>query len=767
MLNKSIAALIRFRWLLFLVFAALAFILGPYAQKAFVPDNSIKVWFLEDDPTLLDYEHFQDTFGNDEVLLILLENQNASVFDEGFFQRIDALSQDLESLEGVFQVTSIANVQDAFDTEEGIIFRKASEQLSLDDYQTYAMESDYFKDRLINSNGQKTLVWAQMAAMENFDQARDQVLAHCYDLLAKHGFADAPRGGIGVIYSALNLLTAQDLATVGGLGYLLMFVFLGFSFRTVRYVLATLVIVSLSTSITLGLMGLAGVQVNMVTVVLPTVILVLGIADAIHFPSTFRRLEMEHPQSSKYEIVFKSLQSILVPCLLTSVTTAVGFFALSSAPMSSVRQLGIYAGIGVLLAFLLSGLLMSIFYLGLKKLKSAPDPREHSFLSNVLDKIKSLVKQRPQLISIICIPLFLLSLILSVQQNIDTYTLGYLPSDHSVVQDHETIESRWGYYQPFEFTLRLKSQDFIETADTFNRVAGFQAEVMKQDEIFRSFSILDIYQRLAKVMNIPTKSPWSEEEIAQLKFVLNSQHRVWEPDDDEYLDNILAPVINFDRDLLRITFTSKMLSAQQADQLKNRILKIGQKSFGDDYLLKPAGYPPLYIKIIDYAMESQISSFGLALVLIFLLMIVWLRSLRLALISLIPNLFPVLGMFSLMHLLGIDLDIATATIAAIVMGVAVDDTIHFMFRWREGERLGLDWEQCLDHSFAHAGKAALVTSLILMGSYPVLLLAQVKTVQYFGILTSAAAFLALLADLFMLPCILKFFHKPRPQAQET
>ena len=143
-------------------------------------------------------------------------------------------------------------------------------------------------------------------------------------------------------------------------------------------------------------------------------------------------------------------------------------------------------------------------------------------------------------------------------------------------------------------------------------------------------------------------------------------------------------------------------------------------------------------------------------------MLTWLRSLRLALISIVPNCFPVLFMLGAMGILGIDLDIGTATVGAIVLGISIDDTIHFLHYWQQAEKDGLSWEACLKRTFKRAGTAAIMTTLLLVIGYPVLMLADVATVFYFGLLTTVAALAAIYGDLVMLPLLLKVFAPKSP-----
>jgi hypothetical protein len=200
-----------------------------------------------------------------------------------------------------------------------------------------------------------------------------------------------------------------------------------------------------------------------------------------------------------------------------------------------------------------------------------------------------------------------------------------------------------------------------------------------------------------------------------------------------------------------------MCSAKKLEGLLGRLRTLADGSMQGAGSLEPAGYPPLYVKIIDYVMRSQTSSFYLALVVIFALMLLWLRSVRLALISLVPNVFPVVVMLGVMGALGIHLDVATATVAAIVMGVAVDDTVHILHHWRALEKQGVPWEGCLADSFRKTGTAAVTTTVLLLVGYPVLMLAGVKTVVYFGLLTTVASAAAFYGDMVILPLMMRLW----------
>ncbi len=370
----------------------------------------------------------------------------------------------------------------------------------------------------------------------------------------------------------------------------------------------------------------------------------------------------------------------------------------------------------------------------------------------------ALLRRRPALIvgttALVGLSLWGASLVVT-----DTYTIGYLPDDHRVVRDHHFIEERWGNYSVLDFLLEPTDGRAIDSPEMLAAGERFVREAEAIEGIRTGAGLHSVHRRLADVLGaaIPADEPLPPDLVAQLRLLLEIQGFSWDRNDEDYSANVLAPWRTEDGNLGRLTLVGGMVSAVQLDTLLQQLQALADTAFEGIGTLRPAGYPPLYTRIVDYAMTSQIRGFFLALAIIFILMLLWLRSPRLALISLVPNVIPVGVMMGLMGVLGIHLDIATATVGAIVIGVSIDDTVHFLLHWREAERKGLAWEEAVAHTFDHAALPAVLTTVLLVIGYPVLLLAEVKTVIAFGLLTTVAAVAALFADLVVLPLLLRAF----------
>jgi hypothetical protein len=616
-------------------------------------------------------------------------------------------------------------------------------------------------DRVVNAEGTQTMLWVQMATMADIDVKRDAIIAGIRRVCdARLPHSPHAMGGVGVLYSALNTLTQRDFSVFLSISYLVMFCGIYFVFRSVKIVIAALLAVGTGTYIALGIYGLAGNQMNMVTVVLPILIVILGLADSLHFPATMAVLQAEQPQLSRFDRVAAVLNRILLPCVFTTLTTVAGFLSLVSAPMKVIRDLGIYSSIGLLGALLASVIVMTVSLLALKERFVVPN---HAWIDWLLQTSARIVRRRPITVTMVLFALTAAGAAGSFLVVNDTYTIGYLPKDDPAVRDHEHIVEKWGDYNVVDFIVRNRSGQRVDTAETVNAVERFVAASKQNPRIRTGLSLADVYRRIAQNLSLdkPASAPWTQDEIAQLNVLLSSMDLEWDRSKPAHDRNPVAPFMNESGQVGRLQLIGGMMSAMELRdilaELQEEVRRVGNGMVE----IIPAGYPPLYVKIIQYVTESQVRSFFWALAIVFVIMLVMLRSLRLALISLPPNLFPVVLMLGAMGWTGIRLDIATATVAAIVLGMAIDDTVHYLHHWREAELQGKSWDEAYPYVLRNAGLPAVVTATLLIIGFPVLMLAQVKTLFYFGALTTFAAATAILGDLFMLPLLLKMWPARR------
>jgi len=750
-----VSTLIRFRWL-----ALIALLVGTAAvlrglETAIVPDNAMSVWFLDTDPALAQYREFQQRFGNDEVVLLHIQFPDG-VYRPGTLDTLRNLGSQIEALPGVERVYSVANASTLAITPAGpVITRVFPEDLVNSQTLASAAESllhnPLIVGHFVNETADQAMLWVEMEVSDDFDTRRDSLIAAVRET-AGNVLTDRVQhlAGVGVLYTGLNEVTEKDFGTFLGLGFLLLFAVMGWVFRGVLFTFTAMLVVTLAMLVMFGIFGLMGKQINMVTSVLPIVVMVLGIADVVHFPAAYVRLRRANPNKPAREIAVDSLREVFWPCLLTTVTTIAGLLALVSAPMAVVRDLGLFAAIGVATALLASLVFMAIAFMLVRDKVTLPF---HRHIDAFTGGCRWLVRQPGRLTWAFILGTAVVIATGVNRIEVDTFTLGYLPDTHQVVTDHEAIEDAWGSYNVLEFIVRPANNLSIEDPAILAAMNKFVKRA-KQDSRIRAGLSLDTFYRQF-IPDSDNGIPLTAEQLNSVRWNELEPPLEWDRSKTAFRDNTLAAFRTEDGNLGRIKLIGGMLSANQLSDLLEHMRTLADDAMGDLGSIEASGYLPLYTRIIDHVMTSQIRSFALALGIIFLVLLVGLGSIRLAAIGILANLFPVMVMFAVMGFADIDLDIATAGIAAIVIGVAVDDTVHFLWAWREAEGRGMDWEEALDYSYDRAGRPAVITSILLVAGFAVLMAGASATVFYFGLLTTVAAVAALLGDLVLLPLLLK------------
>jgi len=331
---------------------------------------------------------------------------------------------------------------------------------------------------------------------------------------------------------------------------------------------------------------------------------------------------------------------------------------------------------------------------------------------------------------------------------VDTYSIDYLRETHEVRQQSDAIEQNFGPYTPIEFLV--EADDVLYDVEVLSAVAAWQDAMVASDVAGWSRSAVDRIRRLEQVLGDGKpesfRVPEDRERLEQALLLYESD-----------ADADLTSLVSADGRQLRVTAGVEMGSAQEIGVAIDALTAL--VSLPDHATLTASGYLPLYVKMMDFIVTSQVRSFSLAFLLIFGLLGVLFRSLRLALLAIPANLGPLLCILGFMGMTGIRLDVATVTISAVVLGLIVDDTTQFMYRFRhEMKRAEGDHVVAVERAVSGIGRAVLVTSLVLAAGFSVLVIATVKSVAWFGVLVAMAVCMALLADLLVLPALIVRFR---------
>ncbi len=750
MFERIILSVIRLRRFFLTGLILMVLAMGFFAAQIKV-DNSIDVWFVKNDPTLLNYREFQKEFGNDEVVVVAFQDEN-TIFSGENLGLIEAVSDRLKNIAGVARVLSLNQGlhirlnEDKTNVDPlNISFVPTSEAIA--QLRERALSDPLLVRRLISTDGRTTLLLIYLRALNDIDARRDSILNEIKQAL-DHEFAKRQKiyrlAGVGVVYNALNQLTLRDAGIFLPISFLIVTVLLWFLLRHLGAVMIALAIVGSATIILMGFYALAGKSLNQVTTILPTLLLIIGIAESLHIFTEYFQASAHTSHPDKNKRIAQSIAAVALPCLFTTITTVIGFLSLTTAPVAILKDFGLFGALGFLIEFVLA---LTVSAIGFSFLNVPTGTHSDScMLSSLVNTTERVTRHYRIAVLVVSSAVVLFSLIGLFRLRVDTDSIGLLRSDHSVRVDSEFIEKNFGYYTPLEFVVHASDRDGIKSIDVLQKIEAWQKRIEADPRVSNTFALTDALKHINQVLHESAPDEYklpatSESLAAALTFSARTD------------PTGLKPYVNDDFTLARVTVSIKMTSAEGIRNITQDLLAQSQGLFSSNIEVKASGYLPLYVNLIDYLTRGQISSFALAFPLIFIFIGVFLRSAKLALLAIVPNLFPILLTLGVMGWLKIPLDIATVTIASIILGIVVDDTVHFLYGYKKAQS-AYSPDEALSIVMQSTGRAMISTALILSSGFLVLALSSVKSIVYFGLLSSIALIAAVLGDLLIMAALL-------------
>ena len=423
--------------------------------------------------------------------------------------------------------------------------------------------------------------------------------------------------------------------------------------------------------------------------------------------------------------VTAGIATVIGPCMLTSLTTASGFLALTLSDLPVVQDLGLFGGIGMLSAFVASCVVVTA---GLSSAYAEPLVTQ-SVLDTTAMRLWTLGDKYPKAVVSGVVGLAGLAATGLIRLETDTFSIAYLPEDHPTRLDSEFIEAKIGSYAPIDYIIH---SDNVLTSEVLESLRDWQQAVGEIPSIDWSWSVLDAVGIEKNTLSAAIQPERIRAELTRLRLLA--------PD--------VADSMVVGQSDLRVTFAAPMMSARSVQAL---LLEIeARANFPAHVSLHAAGYASLYTRIVERLVSSQITGFSAAFALILLAIAVATRSRERTLLAIPANLIPVGATLGLMGWSGIPLDVATATIATVIIGLIVDDTVHVL---RPATKPDTDTVAAIKDSVNQAGSSLLMTSVILCGGFLVMGFAGIRSVAWFGLLTSFAMATAILTDLTLLPAL--------------
>lgn len=738
--------------------------IGYFATQIGI-DNSLKVWFVEGDPALEAYDEYKATFGNDETIVIAVTAPDG-IYDAAYLERIRAASKALEALPRVRDVQSLSSSLHATDAdgelEAGTLLPDTGPitDAEVADLERRVAYNPQFQGVLVptkTDTDHVSLILVEPRDTPDFEKARKELVAAVREIANRELARDGSRvhlGGIGVVYEGLNDASMHDTTLFVTLSYFVLLLGLWVIFRRVVWVLIGAAIVSVAVLATMGIAGIFGRDMNMVTGIIPTLIMTIGILDLVHLVDAYE--EGAAAGLSRERILRTTVAVTVVPCIVNSFTDVIGFASFIGAPVGAIRDLGWLVSAGLLI------LLVAVLVIGIPALarfggrsqraaEAAAIPADRGVVGRIVLGLLGVATRHRAAVIGTAVVLFGLSVWGMTRLDPDTYTIGFLPEDHVVRRDHVAIEQAFGPYVPLELTVEARGGASIFDPPVMSSIDRVEQAFEESPDIGAVTGIPDLVKQSHRAfLGDPSAYviPAKREGIVQILDNVYAQSKDGEDHLNALLDDRTAPTTT------HVTARSGLPSA---DTISAILDDLDRRAAGEDAIVDtaPAGYLPLYVRITRHITDAQIQSALSAFLLVSIVMMLLLRSVKLGLLAMVPNILPALMTLGMMGFVGIPLDLATVLIAGIAIGISVNDTSHIMFRYRHELALSPDDPRgALERMMIGTGRPVVMSSLILIAGFAVLIGASVSSVFYFGVLTVFTTAAALLADLLITPALI-------------
>lgn len=739
-------------------------------------DTSIEQMLPSGDESRTFYDRVRKLFGNDETLLLVVHRPEG-VFTSDVLAGVARLSERIETLGGVASVLSLSSAPNVEGVDDELLIEPLFQEAPRDESELArvrekAAGNPLFVGTLVNAKGDTTSLviqlldisegeftrlhsteilpgwavrWLELASPPADERGIDQQI----QALAAETFGEDVQTwlvGSAHIKAETTRMLVDDLMLVIPLAVLLIAAIAWVSFRTLRGVLLPLTGIGLAVVWTLGAMVAIDPRLNLVTVSVPMILLVIGFAYAVHVVACYYHAIEEGPGPDG-SAAMRGLHAVLLPTLLTFTTTVAGFFSLVTHPLAAIRQFGLYGGIGV--AF--CGIAAITYVPALLQLLREPVRRgaggdsehhEPAAFERFLARLGEFDYRNATAIFAVVAGLSLLSALGIPRIQVNSTMVSNFPEGSSVRAAVRAVNDHLGGAGQLNVVLETDYPKGFTEPSILKQLEDLQAWLAEQPGIAGSTSILDYIKLIHRGFNgnrpEEYKIPASRNLVTQLLFFGASDETKRFVDSQYQTANVLVRTPALDSaDLGEVVRRIERRLAALEPPLRGRV----------------TGNLVLISKTNDEIALGQAVSVTSAFVIIFAIMSLLFMSVRMGLIAMIPNVFPVLLYFGVLGWTGITLNVTTGLVASIVLGIAVDDTVHFLSNFNRFARERASEREGVKATLMHVGRPVTTTTVALCLGFGILALSQLRQQAEFGYLAAGTLLFAGLADLIFNPAL--------------
>ncbi|CAI2320770.1 Predicted exporter of the RND superfamily [Vibrio parahaemolyticus] len=717
------------------------------------------IFFDGTNKQLLAFDEIQTTFAKTDNLAIVIAPEDGDIFTPQTLSLIQKITVDAWQVPYSSRVDSIANYQhtEAFDDDllvEDLLYSEyelTPERISK--VKSIALSEPVLKSALVSEKGDVTVVniTVQLPEMDKTAEV-EEVVSSINAMIDRYqrAYPDVTFHKAGIIAMNHAFMTAaqDDSSTLVPTMLVVILVFLIIMLRSILSVIATLIVIIGSVMATMGISGWAGMFLSTATVNVPTLIMTLAVADCVHVIATMRQ-SMKNG-FTKVQSIERSIALNFVPILITSVTTAIGFLMMNMSDSPVLRDFGNLSALGVMVACLLSVTLLPALLKLLPihvKMETSQDQK------HVMDRLGDfVVSQRRALLPLSVVVIVVCASLIPLNK-VNDESVEYFGQRNEFRQAADFMEERISGMTNISIAIKTNESQGIAAPDFLNTIGEFSSWLRDQPETDHVATLADVYKRLNKNMHGDDEAYYSlpqERELAAQYLLLYEMSLPYGLD--------LNNQINVDKSSIKMVLTVANLGSVELVDLENRIYQWFTEH-APQYQVVASSPSLMFAHIGETNMASMLSTLPITLVLISALLIFALRSVRLGLISLMPNIAPAVIGFGLWALISGEINLGLSVVVTLTLGIVVDDAVHFLSKYQRARREGQTAEQAVRYAFHTVGRALWITTVVLVAGFSVLAMSSFRLNADMGQLSAIVIFIALVVDFLFLPTLLMLFDK--------
>ncbi len=796
-----------------LFFLSILVIFSLYQSKNFNLDASSDALLLEGDPDLKYLREINQTFGSKDFL-VLTYSPISSFTEKETILDLQLLKSKIEKLTWVDSVMTIIDVPLLKSTNESLMER-------LKNYKTLAypeidrkrgfeeiLNSPIYKDYVISKDGKTSGIVVYLKKDERlaeyikvkdkyFNQSNEtglskeekinykkfikeyedyknlynirnnQNITEIRDVINRYGInAKIHLGGIPMISNDMMNYIKSDII-VFGIGVLIFIILtLWFIFRSLKWVVMPLLGCVTSVIIMVGLLGLIGWKVTVISSNFIALMLILNMAMNIHVTVRFLQLKKDFPQLTNNEVVFEASKKMMLPILYTVLTTICAFLSLIFSEIKPIIDFGWMMTLGLIVSLLVTFLLLpSLISLLTSDNEINVKDTEKSFITKAL---ASFTKKNQILIFASTMLIIVVSVIGIFKLEVENSFINYFDKETEIYKGMKKIDDDLGGTTPLNiiinFPVKQKDEgsddefdEWENDNDTKDDKAKYWFTRDKMDKITKVHDYLDSLPEIGKVLSfgsiLRVAEDLNNKELQSLEIAV-----LYSKIPESIKNEIVSPYISVEKDQARISVRVRdsLDNLKRNDLIKKINLELNTKLGLEKNEYKLTGVLILFNNLLQSLFKSQILTLGIVLLGIYFMFFILFRNITLSFIGIVPNFIAAFFILGIIGLIGIPLDMMTITIAAITIGIAVDNSIHYIYRFKEEFKKINNYHKTLDKCHSTVGIAILNTSITIVFGFSILILSNFIPTIYFGVFTGVAMLLAMLSVLTLLPKLILF-----------